>query len=108
MDVAEYARTYRIESRHWWFVGLHELILRCLPLQPDEGPLRILDAGCGTGRLLERMSPYGACEGLDASEVALGFCRSRGLSTLRHVDLNSWQPTDAAYRWQLGSEVQDR
>lgn len=92
MEAAEYAHTYQLENHHWWFVGLHELVLAHLPGKPG-GSLRILDAGCGTGRLLERMSPYGACEGWDASETALEFCGSRGLTQVRQVDLNAWQPS---------------
>ncbi len=97
METPEYARTFTLENRHWWFVGLHELIVGFLPGEPG-GSLRILDAGCGTGGLLEKMLPYGECEGLDASEVALELCRKRrGLENVRRVDLNEWQAPSEAY-----------
>ncbi len=41
--------------------------------------LRILDVGCGTGGNLEMLSEYGSAEGVDVSEEALDFCRSKGL-----------------------------
>ena len=41
--------------------------------------LRILDVGCGTGANLEMLSRFGRAEGVDVSDEALEFCRSKGL-----------------------------
>lgn len=41
--------------------------------------LRILDVGCGTGANLEMLSSFGEAEGVDISEEALTFCKSKGL-----------------------------
>jgi len=44
-----------------------------------ERALRILDVGCGTGANLEMLSEFGMAEGVDVSDEALDFCKSKGL-----------------------------
>jgi len=41
--------------------------------------LRILDIGCGTGANLEMLAEFGDAEGVDVSDEALEFCKSKGL-----------------------------
>ncbi|WP_026840782.1 class I SAM-dependent methyltransferase [Citrifermentans bremense] len=82
MNQAEYARMFQVEDSHWWYVGLHELILSHVAREAArlKRPLRILDAGCGTGRLCQLLAPYGEVEGVDASREAIRFCRRRGVA----------------------------
>jgi 2-polyprenyl-3-methyl-5-hydroxy-6-metoxy-1,4-benzoquinol methylase len=87
VEDAEYRTMYEVEDGHWWYVSLHDLIIHSLPT-PATG-LRILDAGCGTGRLLELLSRYGRAEGCDASTEAVSFCRKRGLERAVQADLNT-------------------
>lgn len=56
MDPAEYARMRAAEDTHWWYAGLHEILLRHLPALPPEA--RVLDAGCGTGGVLARLAHH--------------------------------------------------
>ncbi|MCO6510293.1 MAG: class I SAM-dependent methyltransferase [Aridibacter famidurans] len=42
--------------------------------------LRILDVGCGTGANLEMLAEFGNAEGVDVSDEALTFCKSKGLN----------------------------
>jgi SAM-dependent methyltransferase len=53
----------------------------------DLAPKRVIDVGCGTGALLEALRDLG-CEvqGLERSDAALEYCRSRALS-VRQFDL---------------------
>lgn len=50
----------------------------------DFAPTRVIDVGCGTGALLEALREMG-CEvfGLEYSEAALEYCRSRKLSVAK-------------------------
>lgn len=86
MRKTEYEIMYREENSHWWYVSLHELILEYVP-QNNPGQ-RILDAGCGTGRLLQLLQSRGAAAGCDASDLALHYCAKRGVSAFKY-DLSS-------------------
>ena len=61
-----------------------------LPLFDHQKPFRILDAGCGTGRVMNKLSKYGEVSGIDASPIAIEMCKSRGLNNVKIVDLNEW------------------
>ena len=87
MNESEYITMYHAEDTHWWYVSLHNLILRSIP--HNSRPLAIYDAGCGTGRLLQLLSDHGTGKGCDASEAAVRFCQKRGLTTVVHADLNT-------------------
>lgn len=82
-----YQRLYDIEEQHWWALGMREAMVGLLraPLA-GRTQLRVLDAGCGTGYLLEylkRCYPLaGEPVGIDVSPHALKFCQRRGASTL--------------------------
>jgi SAM-dependent methyltransferase len=58
---------------------------------PHGRPLRVLDAGCGTGSLLEqwRARPEVEVIGIDLSPEALAYCRSRGAQRLIRADLTA-------------------
>jgi SAM-dependent methyltransferase len=89
MNHREYALMYQAEEHHWWYVALHELILRYVAAEATQrGRLQIFDAGCGTGRLCQLMQPYGQVSGCDLSEQAIALTRQRGLLHITRQDLN--------------------
>ena len=66
----QYERVRRVETDHWWFVALRELVIQTLVRRhPDGG--RVLDAGCGTGRLLRELPPGFARTGVDVEADVL-------------------------------------
>jgi SAM-dependent methyltransferase len=85
MDPSEYDKMYRLEEANWWYVGRRDLVLK-MAAQVDNGlsdkPLKILDAGCGTGINLKYFQILGDVYGLDISKNALIFSRIRGLPSL--------------------------
>ncbi|MFZ4856384.1 MAG: class I SAM-dependent methyltransferase [Desulfuromonadaceae bacterium] len=92
MNLVEYRRMYEVEESHWWYVGLHRLILAAVQRESARlgRPVKIFDAGCGTGRLCQLLSDQGYdVSGCDASEEALRLCRERGVSGLFSADLNT-------------------
>jgi SAM-dependent methyltransferase len=79
MEPAEYQIMYDREEGYWWYVGLRALVLSLVTrFAGGREPLRLLDAGCGTGKLLETCQAYRAY-GLELSAEAFRFLRRRGL-----------------------------
>lgn len=97
MRIDEYTNMYALEDRYWWYRGIHDLIVRYFMNEAGSRRLRVLDAGCGTGKLLTLLSPLGDVSGIDGSEDALRFCLERGLSNVAFADLNRWDAKGAAY-----------
>lgn len=100
MNKIEYGIMYQLEDRHWWYVGLHQLIIHHIRREAAKvgGRLKIFDAGCGTGRLMqliaaERHDVYGC----DISEEALSLCRERFLSNYFKSDLNNIELKQASF-----------
>ena len=89
MEKVEYQAHFELEERYWWFRARRMLAFRLLrrALRGNSG-LRILDAGCGTGRNLSGLARFGAAFGFDFAPEALAFCRRRGLSDLARADAN--------------------
>lgn len=88
MNEAEYQNVFDSEERQWWYVGMRALSLALLEgplgrLRNGSSPLRLLDAGCGTGGNLLRLSRFGRGVGIDLSPSALRFARDRGVSAAR-------------------------
>ena len=83
MNVEEYARMYEAEETQWWYAGMRAISLSLLAAEWPEGAAegrRILDAGCGTGNNLAHFRRFGRTVGVDLSDEALRFCRSRGVA----------------------------
>jgi len=81
---------HALEDWYWWFVARRAAAARFLQdYAPPERPLRILDAGCGTGAMLDLYGRWPDTEvtGIDLSPEALRFSRERGHSRLVGADL---------------------
>jgi ubiquinone/menaquinone biosynthesis C-methylase UbiE len=85
MELEEYERLYDLENDLWWFRGMRAISIGLLErhLSKRSG-LRILDAGCGTGGMIETLATLGAVTGMDASGEALGWARRRKGTPLVH------------------------
>ena len=93
----EYEKMFRLEGQLWWYRHLHERVVdtlaQCFGARRD---IRILDAGCGTGGMLDflRQRGYSNLKGIDGSVDAVAFCHERGLPVtfINLNDLASFQP----------------
>ncbi len=83
MKPEEYKTLYELESSHWYFITLRNLISSLLEKRYKvKSDLMILDAGCGTGGLLENLAKYGHVLGLDMSDHAMFYCKKRDLNNI--------------------------
>lgn len=81
---------HALEDWYWWFVARRAAAAQFVrDYAPPDRPLRILDAGCGTGAMLDvyRQWPDTIATGADLSPHALGFTHSRGHNRLVGADL---------------------
>lgn len=92
MQPQEYHTLAALEQRHWWYRALHRRLLNRLQREARRQgrPLRVFDAGCGTGGLLRRLRQrpeVSRAEGCDIHPLALAYARSDGL-TVRRCSVN--------------------
>lgn len=74
---------YRSELAHWWYRTLHLTVFRTIRSRFNNRPIRVIDAGCGTGGMMDylRHSRLRAfLSGFDLSTKAVAYARSRGLN----------------------------
>src|SRR3989344_4196549 len=79
MEKQEYLNIFQNESSHFFYVGLHDLVINFLDDITKKS--RILDAGCGTGGLLSRLKSDGFlhAEGIDLFNEAVRLAMKKGV-----------------------------
>ena len=106
MQPNEYATMFRVEETHWWYRALHQLIFETLEAElPDWRSKSILDAGCGTGAILQRLGNPAKNVGVDLAPEAIAFCRQRGLDNVRQGDICALPFADDSFDAVISSSV---
>src|SRR5262249_30947528 len=81
MEFSEYTTMFGLEDRHWWYVGLRQLLLSLWARHVRAERPAVLDVGCGTGANLIALNGVAAkLAGIDFAPEAVRFCRTRGLA----------------------------
>lgn len=82
MELNEYKIMYSVEDNYWWYVGLRKLVISFIETYNEKRDhLKILDAGVGTGKMLNDINAYNVY-GMDYSEEAIRYCKLRKLKNL--------------------------
>ena len=98
MELEEYEVMFRAEDRHWWYRGMTAITRGILDRYVGRGNgLDILDAGCGTGAVLDYLKDYGTATGIDFSPAALEFCSSRKLERICQASITDLPFPDATF-----------
>ncbi len=86
MDEQYRTQYHELEERHYWFRGRRDAILRRVAGLPKDS--RILDVGCSSGILLEKLREQGYehLYGIDISEESIAIARERGLQNVFVMD----------------------
>ena len=78
----EYDRMAAVEENLWWYKCLHHLVLRQVEEHFESKNVKIVDAGCGTGGLMNFLikHQYSNIQGLDISRDAINICKKAKLN----------------------------
>jgi len=95
MQAEEYEVMAKLEAVHWWYRSLRKRLLSHLDQEVtlQRRPLKVFDAGCGTGGLLASLQHRPdilLAEGCDIHPLALRHARSKGL-VVRPCSVNDLQ-----------------
>ncbi len=80
MEKIEYRNIYENEENHFFYVSTHRLVIELVKKWTKKKSPTILDAGCGTGGLAEKLTSLGNVSGIDASPEAVKFSQKRGVA----------------------------
>lgn len=89
METREYKVMYEVEDTHFWYKGMRDITKSLLDKYlPKNKKIKILDAGCGTGRNIIFLNKYGNVFGFDISSEAIKYCRLRGLKNIKRASID--------------------
>lgn len=106
MKNQEYTTMFEYEDNYWWYVGLHKLIKHFVDkFSQNDFSKKILDAGCGTGKMLQILNYFPNSEGFDIEPQAIEFSKKRGINNIKLQDINSFKSDENNYDFIISSDV---
>jgi SAM-dependent methyltransferase len=83
-----------VDEHHWWYRGRRLIVRTELDRLAIPAGARVLDAGCGSGRMLEELVAYGTVSGIELDPDAAAFAASRGRAEVEVGRLEDlpWEP----------------
>src|SRR3989344_4672699 len=88
MEKTEYKNIFDNEGTHFYYVGTHKAVITLLNsyLKSKRNNL-ILDAGCGTGLLIKKLSTFGEVWGIDTSSEALKLAKKNNITKIKKASV---------------------
>lgn len=96
VEISEYGNIYQNEDSHFFYTSTHYLVEKLIRKYAGNGKLKILDAGCGTGGLMVRLSDCGKVVGIDHSSEAVKYAKKRRL-TVKRASINKLPFRDRSF-----------
>src|SRR3990167_6198698 len=88
MEKTEYKNIFDNEKTHFYYVGTHNAVITLLNLYLNKKKNNIiLDAGCGTGLLMKKLSNFGEIWGIDTSNEALKLAKKNGVTKIKKASV---------------------
>ena len=84
-------------ERHWWYRGRKRIVrgeLDALRLPPGR---RVLDAGCGSGAMLEELERYGEVWGVEPNPLGVAAARRRGVERVARASVEELPFASASF-----------
>jgi len=108
MERVEYHRMAMLEATMWWYRALHAVLLQRIEDAGLPAGGRLLDAGCGTGGLLARLSgmqPGLALHGLEYDAEAAALARDKTGLAVQVGSVNALPYEAAAFDIVVSADV---
>lgn len=106
MDDALERSTFDIEEHHWWYRGRRAVLEAVLDGLSLPASLRILDAGCGSGRNMVALAARGRVTGVEPASASLQVARERGVGDVVPGSLDEPLPfADGAFDLAVALDV---
>ena len=97
MEPSEYEAMAALEDSHWWYAGMAAISRSLLRSVLPPPPLRILDAGCGTGGAARWLTGFGQVTRVDRHPGALALARTKGRDRLVRGDVTALPFASASF-----------
>ncbi len=100
MQSEQYKYMFEAEDKHWWYKGNHENFIGILQREHIlKNGIKVLDAGCGTGRWLQILKNTAEIIelGIDNNENAIEYSATRGNLNLMLADINNQIPDSYSF-----------
>jgi SAM-dependent methyltransferase len=97
VDANEFQAILEHEERHWWYRGRLRIVRHEVGRLNLPDGARILDAGCGSGRMLDELSQFGEVAGVDLSPSAVAAARARGHTSVWRARVEELPFADASF-----------
>lgn len=105
MDTVETRAMVDYEDRHWWYRGRRRIVQNELARLSFSADARILDAGCGSGRLLDMLAEYGSVSAIDMAEGNVERARGRGYADVQQAVIENLPWDDETFELVTSLDV---